>query len=373
MQLEGTDLLAINRGGVNYKVTGADLTQGGVIQPTDVVMVQRGSTLYKVAAGTLSSSFDVLEETDFVLVQRGDELYGLHPNFVPALIPSFTMNLDSAGLGSSDRAISIEWKGARAPGGFAPQVQFPDSPNRNTYFFGASGDTWFVPSQLGAGTSRAVIYGAFDYINFEDSLALVSMQESAAGAVASMIPTPAANFGQKMFSRCPKLTTIPLDIPFKNLFGTFIGCEVFNQDISTINTTGVEDFYSCFVDCIAFDQDISPWDVSSATELAFMFAGATSFNQNLNSWGPLLSNVFTFSRMFQNASSYNQPMNLWDVSGASPTQGSLPGMDDFFYNATVFNQDLSGWCVTNFPQKPFNFADGSALEANNYPVWGTCP
>ena len=373
MQLEGTDLLAINRGGVNYKVTGAELRDGTTVQPTDSIMVQRGGTLYQVTAGTLTASFGVLDPTDFILVQRGDEMYNLNPNLLPALVPSLTMNLDSTGLGSSDRAISLAWSGARAPGGFAPQIQFPDSPNRDTYFFGASGSTWFVPSQLGSGTSRAIIYGAFDFIDFQDSGALVTAEQSSAGAFAAMVPTPADNFGEKLYFRCPKLTSVPLDIPFKNLFATFSGCTVFNQDVSSMNTTGVQDFYSTFANAPAFNQDISGWDVSSATEMAFMFQNATSFNKNLNAWGPQVGNVFTFSRMFQGASSYNQPMNNWDVSGASPTQGSLPGMDDFFNGATIFNRDLTGWCVTNFPTEPFDFAANSAMEAANYPVWGTCP
>jgi hypothetical protein len=48
-------------------------------------------------------------------------------------------------------------------------------------------------------------------------------------------------------------------------------------------------------------------------------------------------------------------------------------MGAMFRGAAVFNQDLTGWCVTNIPSLPDNFATGSALDANNYPVWGTCP
>ena len=254
MQLEGTDLLAINRGGVNYKVTGAELKDGSTIQPTDAIMVQRGSTLYQVTAGTLTASIGVLEDTDFILVQRGDELYNLHPNLLPALVPSLTINLDPAGLGSSDRAIRIAWSGARAPGGFAPQIQFPDSPNRDTYFFGASGSTWFVPSQLGSGTSRAVIYGAFDRIDFQDSNALVTAVQSSDGAFAAMVPTPDREFGARLFADCPKLTTVPLDIPWQSLGSTFKNCTVFNQDVSAINTTGLINFRGTFEGCSAFNQ-----------------------------------------------------------------------------------------------------------------------
>jgi hypothetical protein len=44
-----------------------------------------------------------------------------------------------------------------------------------------------------------------------------------------------------------------------------------------------------------------------------------------------------------------------------------------FFEATAFNQDLSGWCVTNINPEPTNFAVVSALTSGNKPVWGTCP
>jgi predicted phage tail protein len=39
-----------------------------------------------------------------------------------------------------------------------------------------------------------------------------------------------------------------------------------------------------------------------------------------------------------------------------------------FYRASAFNQDLSGWCVTNTTSAPTNFGN-----AGTDPVWGTCP
>ena len=373
MQLEATDLLAINRGGVNYKVTGAELKDGSTVQPTDAIMVQRGGTLYQVTAATLTSSFGVLEDTDFILIQRGDEMYSLNPSLLPAFVPSLTFNLDSTGLGSSDRAISLEWSGARAPGQYKPQIQFPDSPNRDTYFFGASGSTWFVPSQLGSGTSRAIIYGAFDYINFRNSNATVSLEQSQPGAFAAMVPNPAADFGRNMFSQSPKLTTVPLDIPLKSLGSIFEDCIVFNQDVSTFVTTGVINFRSVFEGCTAFNKDVSSWDVASATDMGRIFMDCSSYNKTLNAWGPQLGNVITFQSAFSGCPAFNQPLNLWDVSGVRTLSPNAPGMDDMFKGTTIFDRDLSGWCVTNLATKPFDFAKDSALQASNYPVWGTCP
>ena len=48
-------------------------------------------------------------------------------------------------------------------------------------------------------------------------------------------------------------------------------------------------------------------------------------------------------------------------------------MNDMFRDATLFNQDLSGWCVSNISSEPENFSLNSALSNENKPVWGTCP
>jgi len=57
-------------------------------------------------------------------------------------------------------------------------------------------------------------------------------------------------------------------------------------------------------------------------------------------------------------------------NGDNGVPGTLMGM---FQQATDFNQDLSGWCVTNFTSEPDSFSFNSALTEANKPVWGTCP
>jgi hypothetical protein len=46
-----------------------------------------------------------------------------------------------------------------------------------------------------------------------------------------------------------------------------------------------------------------------------------------------------------------------------------------FYDADVFDQDLSGWCVSKINSKPTAFAVGSPLynETGHQPIWGKCP
>ena len=48
-------------------------------------------------------------------------------------------------------------------------------------------------------------------------------------------------------------------------------------------------------------------------------------------------------------------------------------MSEMFDGASVFNQDLTKWCVTNITSEPTTFSTSSALTQANKPIWGTCP
>ena len=48
-------------------------------------------------------------------------------------------------------------------------------------------------------------------------------------------------------------------------------------------------------------------------------------------------------------------------------------MGAMFDGATLFNQDLTKWCVTNIKSEPSDFSASSALTQVNKPKWGTCP
>jgi hypothetical protein len=50
-------------------------------------------------------------------------------------------------------------------------------------------------------------------------------------------------------------------------------------------------------------------------------------------------------------------------------------MFSMFTNAQAFNQDLSGWCVSNISSSPTSFDGGATAWTNaaHRPVWGMCP
>ena len=71
-----------------------------------------------------------------------------------------------------------------------------------------------------------------------------------------------------------------------------------------------------------------------------MFYAAESFNQDISGWD--VSNVddwYGMNSMFYGAESFNQDISQWDVSNVNNMYG-------MFYNARSFNQDLSNWDVS---------------------------
>jgi len=108
--------------------------------------------------------------------------------------------------------------------------------------------------------------------------------------------------------------------------------------------------------------NVFPINITNIEELFYL---ATNFNQDISMWN--VSNVTVMSYMFFTASSFNQPLDNWNVS-------NVTNMHSMFYNASSFNQDLSNWCVSNFPTMPTDFNTGATfLVGAKLPVWGTCP
>lgn len=144
----------------------------------------------------------------------------------------------------------------------------------------------------------------------------------------------------------------------------FCNTSVFNQDIGSWDVSKVTDMGIMFSYATAFNQDIGSWDVSKVTDMNSMFGGATAFNGDIGSWD--VGNVTNMAAMFIEAKAFNQDIGSWDV-------GEVASMIFMFDNAILFNQNLTSWCVEKIKSLPQNFAIGSPLFYEYYPMWGRCP
>jgi hypothetical protein len=63
---------------------------------------------------------------------------------------------------------------------------------------------------------------------------------------------------------------------------------------------------------------------------------------------------------------FNGDISKWNTS-------MVTDMSVMFYNAYVFNKNLSGWCVQKISAKPFSFDVGSGFAGQSVlqPQWGT--
>ncbi len=123
-----------------------------------------------------------------------------------------------------------------------------------------------------------------------------------------------------------------------NMNSVFYNTDIFNQDLGAWNTSSVTNMQQLFSNATLFDQDIGRWNTSEVLNMSTMFAYASSFNQDIGSWNT--SKVTTMAQMFLNADAFNQDLvasgSAWDVS-------SVLYMNSMFFSADVFNGDVGNW------------------------------
>lgn len=175
-----------------------------------------------------------------------------------------------------------------------------------------------------------------------------------------------------------------------NMASMFSGAREFEGDLNNWKTSKVIDMSNMFNRAILFSSDLNGWDTSSVTNMQSMFGGAGKFNGDISSWntGKVTDmsqmfdeaekfncdigdwdtgNVTTMSKMFRRAKAFNMDINKWETA-------KVDDMDQMFYYAAEFNQTIRSWCVELIRNKPpqFDYYSGFAGASSRQPRWGYC-
>ncbi|MDE3740936.1 BspA family leucine-rich repeat surface protein [Maribacter polysaccharolyticus] len=93
-------------------------------------------------------------------------------------------------------------------------------------------------------------------------------------------------------------------------------------------------------------------NLSEVTNMSNMFSNTTAFNQDISGWD--VSNVTDMSYMFYN-SNFNQDIGDWDVNNVTDMTG-------MFALAIAFNQDIGKWNVSNVTDMTGMFSGATAFN-----------
>jgi len=93
-------------------------------------------------------------------------------------------------------------------------------------------------------------------------------------------------------------------------------------------------------------------DLSNVTNMSEMFVQVLSFNQEISGWD--VSNVTNMDALF-GGSGFNQDISSWDVS-------NVTNMDSMFFGTTNFDQPLSNWDVSNVTSMDSMFGNTTSFN-----------
>ena len=96
-------------------------------------------------------------------------------------------------------------------------------------------------------------------------------------------------------------------------------------------------------------------DLSRVTDMSYMFYNATIFNGDISAWN--VSSVTDMKYMLYNAASFNGNISTWDVS-------SVTDMTSMFDGATTFNGNISSWNVSSVTDMKYMLYNAASFNGN---------
>ena len=262
-------------------------------------------------------------------------------------------------------------------GNYTYTVNWGDGTN-GTY----SSSTPITKTYQQSGSYNVSISGTFNQFKLSGNSNLIGVIEWSDREWVSM---------DSMFANCTRFNAIPATSPnltkLTDMYATFSGATLFNQNIGAWNVSNVTRMAYAFHRATNFNQDINSWNVANVTNMDSMFQSASNFNQNISSWN--VGKVFDTGLMFFGATRFNQPIGSWNVSNVTNMISMFGGATSFnqslnnwnvskvtnasnlFNGATSFNQNISNWC-TQSTINITNWKLNSPITLANSPNWGTC-
>jgi surface protein len=160
--------------------------------------------------------------------------------------------------------------------------------------------------------------------------------------------------GDSTYPNANKITAVTSfgNLGITSLSGAFYNATNLTSVPATVPST-VTNMSAMFTGATAFnDATIGSWDTGAVTNMHGLFYQASTFNQDISGWDT--SAVTNMTGMFYQATAFNQPIGFWDTS-------AVTNMSEMFY-ATGFNQPIGSWDTSAVTSMYGTFQRASAFN-----------
>ena len=370
-------LILVQRNWTIYHTTWAEV-EAGKLDDEDLVLIQRGDQIYHMRIGDYRDGSMVLSDLDFVWANLETRDRN---EFVPSWKHFHFPWAQSRGL---EFTLSADGDLPNPPGpyevgnklelyllnirkswdGLDPKLVCPD--NRviplsgvlggNSRITIAKDDPDFVPGKY-------MLVGQFDAFQFSSSNNLTSVkieediwnmmfwwQPGAQTDRRAHEPSSGSRegLGEKTFRYCQNLGTITgvgagENIRIQDGVKTFEACIELDSDISGLSIAQGEksSTYHLLYGCRKFNNGGEPMNslgIEGVKTFKAMFLNCFAFNQDVSGWD--VSECEDISQVFGGCLLFNQAVGSWDVE-------NVTNMVESFRGCEVFNRDLGSWDVRN--------------------------